>query len=360
MSAVFPQHRAELPDPWVESVLAGLDALRAPVAPAYVPVSRLASMPRELEARMLGLVGFGELLAKDASVTAPQVLLPMTQFGGEPMAECWFSPEPVRQMRQGSLQYAWNEQVLFGSVRQPACPGEGLEQQTRLAYLTMLDLLGDQGFPHLLRIWNHFPGINVFEEGMERYRRFCIGRHEALLAREYLQANEMPAASAVGSASGELWLYFLAARRAARHVENPRQVSAYRYPPQYGRRSPSFARATVMDWDGEWQLYISGTASIVGHETLWLGDVIGQLDETLGNMQAVLDQSGASALGCKLRELSVLKVYVRDPAHLEVLRAALRDRIGQTLPILFLQGDICRQDLLLEIEGVLRVPGGSR
>lgn len=357
MSAAFSNLLAALPEPWTGPVA---DAFGAPVAPVYLSKAQLAAMPAEVAARMLGLMYFGEGGTDAGLEMAPQALLPMPQFGVAPLVECWLSPEPVQRASTGNLQFAWNAQVLFGIVRQPVRPDEGLEQQTRLAYLSMLDLLRDQGFPHLLRVWNHFPDINADEDGMERYRRFCIGRHEALLAREYLQTSAMPAASAVGSADGDLWLYFLAARRPARHVENPRQVSAYRYPPQYGRRSPSFARATVMDWNGEWQLYISGTASIVGHETLWPGDVIGQLDETLNNMQAVLVEAGGAAAGCQVRDLSLLKAYVRDPAHVDVIRAALHDRLGQALPTLYLQGDICRQDLLLEIEGVLRLPGGMR
>lgn len=354
MSEAFPHHCIMVPESWAGPLP---DLLRTPVAPVYLSKAQLAAMP---QAHMLGLVYFGEGRAGEGLAGMAQACLPMQQFGPVPLLECWLSPEPVQRASTGNLQFAWNAEVLFGIVRQPVRAGECLEQQTRLAYLSMLDLLREKDYPHLLRVWNHFPGINADEDGMERYRRFCIGRHEALLAREYLQTSAMPAASAVGSTDGALWLYFLAARRPARHVENPRQVSAYRYPPQYGRRSPSFARATVMDWDGEWQLYISGTASIVGHETLWPGDVIGQLEETLNNMQAVLAQAGGAAAGCRVRDLSLLKVYVRDPAHVDVIRAALRERLGEALPTLYLQGDICRQDLLLEIEGVLRLPGGAR
>lgn len=355
MSAVFADLGVALPDLWTGSVT----AVGVPVAPVFLSQAQLAALAPDMAARMLGLVGFGAARAGDALAGIAQAQLPMQQFGPEPLVECWLSAEQVQRASRENLQFAWNSQVLFGIVRQSVCADEYLEHQTRLAYLAMLDLLREKNFPHLVRVWNHFPGINADEDGMERYRRFCIGRHEALLAREYLQASEMPAASAVGSADGDLWLYFLAAHHPTQHVENPRQISAYRYPPQYGRRSPSFARATLMDWGSEWQLYISGTASIVGHETCWPGDVVGQLDETLANMQAVLVQADTLASGCRLQDLSLLKVYVRDPAHVDVIRAALGERLGGFLPTMYLQGDICRQDLLLEIEGVLRVPGGS-
>lgn len=133
-------------------------------------------------------------------------------------------------------------------------------------------------------------------------------------------------------------------------IENPRQVSAFHYPPQYGRRSPSFSRAVLKNWgEGHEHLYISGTASIVGHASQH-GDLLPQLAETLANLEALLAEADRRAM--TPLDLTLLKIYVRpnlDPAP-------LRDRIvrtfGANVPLLFLRADICRQELLLEIEGL--------
>ena len=62
-------------------------------------------------------------------------------------------------------------------------------------------------------------------------------------------------------------IYFLAGAHPAHILGNPRQVNAYDYPSLYGPRSPSFARASLYRSDSATQLFISGTASVVGHQS---------------------------------------------------------------------------------------------
>ena len=105
----------------------------------------------------------------------------------------------------------------------------------------------------------------------------------------------------------------------------------------------------------EWrQLYISGTASIVGHETKHLDDVAAQLDETLVNLDAIIEQANERyELGCKgVSDLQLIRVYVRDPENHELVTRLLEERFGSELRYQLVQGDICRTDLLLEIEGM--------
>ncbi|MBU2285069.1 MAG: hypothetical protein KKC85_01380, partial [Gammaproteobacteria bacterium] len=137
--------------------------------------------------------------------------------------------------------------------------------------------------------------------------------------------------------------------------ENPRQVSAYRYPPTYGPRSPTFSRAALAGiGGGDVALFISGTASIVGHETVHLGDVRAQTEETLRNLGAVID--AANALATTKFDLSAIDcvVYVRHVSDVDTVRAVLGEALGRDAHTLtravYLEADICRQDLLVEIE----------
>ncbi len=99
----------------------------------------------------------------------------------------------------------------------------------------------------------------------------------------------MPAASALGFESGPLTICFFAAREAMPlAIENPRQVSAYKYPEDYGPRSPTFSRASAIELHGQTVLFISGTASIVGHQTMHAGDVVAQTQETIVNIKATV------------------------------------------------------------------------
>ena len=74
-------------------------------------------------------------------------------------------------------------------------------------------------------------------------------------------------------------------------IENPRQTSAYHYPPKFGKHSPIFSRACSGAARQRPSLFISGTASIVGHETIHPGDVRAQTRETMANINALLDEA---------------------------------------------------------------------
>jgi chorismate lyase/3-hydroxybenzoate synthase len=160
-------------------------------------------------------------------------------------------------------------------------------------------------------------------------------------------ASGFPAATAIGHHAGEhlLQVYLLAGLSPGRRVENPRQVSAWEYPRQYGRTPPTFSRATVL-CTGD-ALAISGTASVIGHATAHEGQVIAQLDETLRNLDALLASGG---LPEGFDHDSPLKVYVRHREHAPLIHQALAMRLPG-VPLLLLHGDICRADLLLEIDG---------
>jgi chorismate lyase/3-hydroxybenzoate synthase len=204
-------------------------------------------------------------------------------------------------------------------------------------------------------VWNYFPGINACDGGgLERYREFSIGRHDAFAARCRVIGHSTPAASALGSRDGPLVVYFVAAKEPGVVLENPRQTSAYRYPPQYGPRSPAFSRAMLTRAGDEPLLFISGTASIVGHETQHIGKAGEQAEETVANLLAMREQARLAGFDFAGRESNaLLKAYVRCRDDLPVARERLVRAFGSDVTALYLEADICRSNLLLEVEAVL-------
>lgn len=207
---------------------------------------------------------------------------------------------------------------------------------------------------HLHRIWNYVPRINAQGDGVENYRRFCRGR--SLAFERHFGADfkkHLPAASAVGAPVGPLAVAYLAGREWPRHFENPRQVPAFEYPVQYGPRPPSFARATVVGDTAGRRVYISGTAAIRGHATVAPGDLDGQLDCLVENLRLISTAAGAGAdLGAGGDRS--FKVYVRRPQDC----ARVAERLGAELwaagdTVCYLQADVCRAELLVEVEAVL-------
>jgi chorismate lyase / 3-hydroxybenzoate synthase len=279
------------------------------------------------------------------------------------MLEIWRVGERAQPGSHGRVRYARGGDFLFGSLavqeteltsHPGSRPRAPLEIATGIAYRDMYAALAAVGNPQLLRVWNYIPDINIDTHGLERYRQFNTARHEASLSSGRAVTGNVPAASALGAASGSpLTIYFLASRHAPAFIENPRQVSAYRYPTQYGPRSPAFSRATVIGEGSEAILFVSGTASIVGHRSLHAGDPAAQTRETLVNIGALLEEAVRRTGSRALRlETLAYKVYVRDPKDLPVIRAELESAVGRGAALLYLKADICRRDLAVEIEAV--------
>lgn len=291
---------------------------------------------------------------RHAANEPPLFQVPMVCLGGAQYAQQWWcvggEPPTVATQTVNGLTVTWAQTAdfLFACVSIPT--SMPVAQQSFDAYQTLLQTAQTQGKPHLLRIWNYLPHITEPENGVERYRLFNLGRKDAFRAQNYTLAEGAPAACALGTHSGPFQVAILAGNRPGITIENPRQVSSYHYPKQYGEDPPIFSRAAWLPQHaGEDVLFISGTASIVGHQTLHGGDVLAQTQESIRNIQALLQSANGKA-GTGQWQLDRLRgcVYIRHAADYPVVLACLLAH-GMT-DFCFMQADICRNDLLVEIE----------
>lgn len=339
---------------------------RLPLGAAPLRVQRL-SLPQSLALGPNGQPPFGALgygtpddLAWMSTVNA-RVL-----SEGGAMADVWHAGEHVESGTTGVVRWRCDGHWMLGAIDlDETRERQGLAALARRAYHDLFASLEETGCPHLQRIWNYLPQINGDGGGLERYRQFNLGRQEAFVEAGQAAFDGAPAACALGIHQGALSIRFLAGRAAPLAIENPRQVSAYRYPATYGPRAPTFSRAALADMGGgELALFISGTASIVGHETVHLGDIVAQTEETLRNLRAVI--AAANARGTAAFDLCELDavVYVRQVADAPRVRQVLEQALGAGAHTLtravFLEADICRQDLLVEIEAHAVANGALR
>lgn len=280
----------------------------------------------------------------------PEFTIPLHPVVAPCKASIWTcSQAPRISQSSETFSLVETDRLLLGSIRLPA---ERIEHATKLAYRTIQKtILQRPGF-RLIRLWNYLPGINLADEGVERYRLFSRARHDVLASSGYRMSSDLPAASAVGSANGPLVIHFLAGPGELTTVENPRQVSAYRYPRTYGPRSPSFSRAVIYNSELGRQLFLSGTASIIGHETIAPLEPEKQTHVTLDNLSALLDSAGYPKLN-SLGSSASWVVYIRDPSHIDRIQPLITDHLHPDARIIYLQGDICRKDLMVEIEGTV-------
>ena len=260
--------------------------------------------------------------------------------------EHWQVDADVEHGREGVLRFAHGGGWLFCALQVAEADHDGdIGDTAAYAYRTLCDFLSrEPGKWHVQRLWNYLDRINEGEGDAERYKHFCDGR---LRGMGNFFVNGFPAATAIGQphAAGHLTLYCLASTRPGTRIENPRQMSAWRYPRQYGRTAPSFARA--MRLPGKDALAISGTAAITGHESRHADDLEAQLQELAANLDVLLD---TAHMPPGFDQNAPLKVYLRQVQDTEAVGNFL-DRHMPDAPRLVLQGDVCRRELLVEIDG---------
>ena len=284
----------------------------------------------------------------------PRYLQVGLQAVGTALLEVWRSPYPVSRGRDAEgMAWASDGALMFGAMQVVEAAHGGIRNAAEHAYTHLLAALPAQGYPHLLRIWNYMDAIIEGEGDQERYRQFCVGRARGIGT---IDTGTLPAATAIGRVDGVrvLQVYWLAARVPGTPLENPRQVSAYHYPRQYGPQSPSFARAMLAAAGSRLPLLLSGTASVVGHATLHGDSTERQLQETFNNFEALIGAARRHRPGVpeQFGHGSRLKVYVRNLDEVADVRRMLAQRLPADLPYLVLNAVVCRHDLRVEIDGV--------
>jgi enamine deaminase RidA (YjgF/YER057c/UK114 family) len=139
-------------------------------------------------------------------------------------------------------------------------------------------------------------------------------------------------------------------------LENPLQTSAFDYGSQYGPESPRFARGLTITQGASAVIFISGTASITDSETRFIGDVQRQTQQTLENITQLIGEEnmqrhGLPGFGATLDDIALARVYVKREQDCAAVSSMCRTALSNA-PTICAVADVCRSDLLVEIEGM--------
>ena len=237
--------------------------------------------------------------------------------------------------------------VAFGRLEFTISENPGLLQSVAQSKFEFLfDVINSAAYPHLWKVWNYVPHINEEVNGIERYKEFNAGRAAGFASRKI---TTKPAACALGSSDENLVIYFLAGKELPTVIENPRQVSAYDYPTTFGHAPPLFSRASIIELSDRTLFFISGTASIVGHETKHLNDVKEQTLETIRNLEALFKVANTISQHPLTWIDLCYTVYVRYTADIPLVKEIAK-KVLPSNQITYVTANICRKDLLVEIE----------
>jgi chorismatase len=290
----------------------------------------------------------------------PELAVHMVSDTADGFTEVWQTERAVDHGERDGVVYAHDGEYFFcaGRIEESGTYTAGV----RSAYLTALGLARSLGYGRIFRMWNFVNDINNDNaDGMEVYQDFCRGRAQAF-DQAGIPEDQLPAATGIGSLGGGIAFYFLACCCCrCVNIENTRQMPAYHYPRRYGPRSPRFTRATHLLPAGADEcsahLYVSGTASIIEHRTVHHGRVDSQCREALANIEHVISADNLAAHGVhpgrRLADLHNVKVYVRHRRDMDTVREICAKSLDPAAEVVFLNVDVCRSDLLVEIEGIV-------
>ncbi|MCS7045513.1 MAG: hypothetical protein NZO58_04065, partial [Gemmataceae bacterium] len=269
-----------------------------------------------------------------------------------------------------------------GAVPRTSAPGTYERATCALQQLRRLLPSAGAHFGQIVRAWFYLGGIVADEGGSQRYKEFNRARTDFYEHIRFLSGpvpggggrltaangrlpecsgRPFPASTGIGTSGRGICLGALAVAAGRSAVvavplENPRQTSAYQYSTRYSPQSPKFSRGMALGCGRDAILLVSGTASIVRSETRHVGDVAAQTHETLENIAALISEEnlarhGLPGAGTTLDGLGLLRVYLKRPEDLAAVAAICRSRLGD-VPTTYVAADVCRPDLLVEIEGI--------
>ena len=301
-------------------------------------LSLLTVSPKLNQKSLFELMGFdfGVKAISGQNIPVPFEVLAQSEI----YQERWQSNKTVKF---SAFEFGWQWQNDDFLVLLMTPTDADIDSVSQLVYQQALNQAEALNYFELIRTWNYFPRINETEQGMERYQRFCVIRQDVLNQFPSFQVQN-PAATAIGTHWEENNFVFLFAKEKGVGIENRRQLSAWEYPSQYAPKQPRFARAM---WHSG-VLICSGTASVVGHETQHVGDVLRQCEESLLNVETLLQQSE--------NKVSLVdgffRFYLRDPSDTgAVVKLLVQAGIKHYV---ILAADVCREDLLIECEAVFQ------
>ncbi|HMJ90545.1 MAG TPA: Rid family hydrolase, partial [Candidatus Acidoferrum sp.] len=246
---------------------------------------------------------------------------------------------------------------------------QNLEQQLSLAGVD---------FDQVVRTWIYLNQITAGTNGLQRYQELNRARtdffgdiqfgrnHRATRVPERIY----PASTGIGTSGSQITMSCLAldSRRPDVFIlplENPQQTPACAYHALYSPQTPKFARAMAVVQGHFISTLVSGTASIVDAKSVFPGDVVRQTEQTLDNIARLIApenfaRHGMPRCGAALRDVAKLRVYVKHLEDYERCQEVV-ERLLPNVPAIYLQADVCRPDLLVEIEAVAFSPfnGGA-
>ena len=249
--------------------------------------------------------------------------------------------------------------------------GDSITEASVRAFETALQILGEEGLSmeNIIRQWNYIENIAFVKktgEASQNYQDFNDVRASYYDRVQF--KNGYPAATGIGQNTGGVIISFIALSESdiisIKPIANPGQIDAHKYSELVlegkspKKCTPKFERAKLVTIGNRKYIYVSGTASILGEKTVHVGDVEKQTRTTIENIKRLFSGENQKRLGLDFEvskiQFSHLRVYVKHRSDIPAVEKICDEELN-CKSSLFLESDVCREDLLVEIEGVFNL-----
>jgi hypothetical protein len=258
--------------------------------------------------------------------------------------------------RFGNASYTLLEnsegRFLFAGGFQSDITGKSIPEQSADVFRQIGELLEREHFPihSIMRQWNYIEQITCSQEGDQNYQSFNNARSE--FYDKTVWPDGYPAATGIGTNLGGIVVdldaaVFTSPNTYATPVDNPLQIAAHSYSDKVlktarqKRATPKFERAKSITFGNRRLVYISGTAAIRGENSLNKVGFERQLHTTLENISQLTGKA----------QPVILRVYLKNKADYP-LAEQLINAYHLPVPVSYMCADVCREELLIEIEGI--------
>lgn len=285
--------------------------------------------------------------------------VPQRPMCGRLVAEIlYIKGNPEVEMREDYvvLRSGGCEEILTQGIRFPSSGDIG--EQSAKVFDRIGNILERESFAvsDIVRQWNYIDHITSVSEGIQNYQLFNDARSDFYETTEW--SNGYPAATGIGCDSGGVMVVVYAIKGfkgVGKPIDNPLQIPAHKYSGEVlasgkeaVRTTPKFERGRLLGNI----VFVSGTAAIKGENSEFSDDARVQAKEAIDVVEHLVAPSNISK-DCVNFRFDLLRVYVRRPQDMEVIQNIFKAHF-RDIPTHFLIADICRPELLLELEGVGR------
>jgi enamine deaminase RidA (YjgF/YER057c/UK114 family) len=304
-----------------------------------------------------------DFLGRDIPITlVPQPLLPSEGLSAEIYT---LNTTEAIQFKEGyGLILNEDSSLIFIEGIASSDFSDGVFKQSKEVFEKINAILTHHGFTtdDIVRQWNYIGNITHHRDGRQNYQEFNDARSEYYQNGSW--PNGYPAATGIGASCNGIIVGCIAYKSAngIHPINNPLQIAAHEYSKKVLvddnanaiKSTPKFERAKLIEIDGQACCFVSGTAAIRGEQSMDASSARSQAIQTIENIEHLVSKENLERYGCKPYDLHFvnLRVYIKNAEDYEEIRSVVEEKYPDT-PTVYTIADVCRPELLVEIEGIL-------